>query len=227
MSKDSFLSKFLDKAEESRYFIVTLVIMIFLLLFPYTQLSNIEEFGVALLLTFSLIVAGFSVYRIKIGGKLAIGLVILTLIIIFLFLIHRILILQELERIFTAITFGFVAVLIFADLATVKISDVRRDFIWGGIATYLLIGLTWGSIFDLVQLVTPGSFSSSATPSAIQYPNFIYYSFYLLTTIGGVMTPNTLQAQSLVMVEPLMGTLYIAILISRLVSLVYSRVGKK
>jgi hypothetical protein len=224
---DSFLRKFLDKAEESRYFIVTLVIMIFLLLFPYTQQSNIEEFGVSLLLTFSLIVAGFSVYRIQIGGKLAIGLMILTLIIIFLFLTYRILIFQELERIFTAVTFGFVAVLIFADLATIKITGIRRDFIWGGIATYLLIGLTWGSIFDLVQLVTPGSFSSSATPSALQYPNFIYYSFYLLTTIGGVITPNTLQAQSLVMVEPLMGTLYIAILISRLVSLVYSRVGKK
>jgi hypothetical protein len=97
---------------------------------------------------------------------------------------------------------------------------------WGGIAIYLLIGLTWGSLFDLVEIVTPGSFVASTTSGPIEFPLFVYFSFLAITTLGGVITPVTLQAQSLVMIEPIIGTLYIAILIARLVNVIPKRQAK-
>jgi hypothetical protein len=54
-------------------------------------------------------------------------------------------------------------VIIFIDLATdnIKVSrTLTTDYIWGGIATYLLIGLTFASLFHLIELIAPGSFFS-------------------------------------------------------------------
>jgi hypothetical protein len=126
-----------------------------------------------------------------------------------------------LNRISSSITLAFVTIIVFLDLATDNVTASRpltADYIWGGIATYLLIGLTFASLFTLLELVVPGSFTAVAPSGPLEFPLFIYYSYYVLTTIGGVLTPITLQAQSLVMIEPIIGTLYIAILIARLVN---------
>lgn len=220
MDKPSYFEEIRLKLSRSRYFAVTLLIVTFLLFLPYAQNNGIAFDFTYLLLSLSLVAAGFSVFRTKTGGKLIVAFTFLTLTFIIFYLIKGTLILEEVVRTLTAITFGFVAVIIFAEIVSIKAKEyVTRDFLWAGIATYLLIGLTCGSIFHLIQLVTPGSFSSAAIPSAMEYPNFIYYGYYVLTTIDGVMTPNTLQAQSLVMIEPIIGTLYVAILISRLVTL--------
>jgi hypothetical protein len=83
-----------------------------------------------------------------------------------------------------------------------------------------LIGLAFASIYHLVELHTPNSFSNLSAQSTTDFANFIYFSYYTLTTIGGVLIPNTLQAQSLVMLEPIIGTLFIAIFISRLAGII-------
>ena len=49
--------------------------------------------------------------------------------------------------------------------------------------------------------------------------NFIYYSFETLTTLGyGDILPMTPLAKTLIILEALIGPLYLAILIGRLVS---------
>jgi glucan phosphoethanolaminetransferase (alkaline phosphatase superfamily) len=127
---------------------------------------------------------------------------------------------EELVRVFTTISFSLIGAIIFLNIiGTAKKKALEEDFIWGGVATYLLIGLAFASIYHLTELYTPGSFSILSSQSTVNFANFVYFSYYALTTIGGVLTPNTLQAQSLVMLEPIIGTLFIAILISRLVSI--------
>jgi hypothetical protein len=202
--------------------------MSFLAILPYTfdQYAYFGRIVLAAWVALILITFSFSVYRIKAGGKIALILIIASVVFVALNAYIATYTFNLINRISSSITLAFVTVIIFIDLATdnIKVSrTLTTDYIWGGIATYLLIGLTFASLFHLIELIAPGSFSSMASSETIGFPLFIYFSYYVLTTVGGVLTPVTLQAQSMVMIEPIIGTLYIAILIARLVNLVTSR----
>jgi hypothetical protein len=82
-----------------------------------------------------------------------------------------------------------------------------------------LLGLTWAFVFAFVSVVTPGSFSDSVFPDeALTFQALVYYSFVTLATLGyGDILPVTQAARGLAILEVLMGVLYMAILISRLV----------
>jgi hypothetical protein len=192
----------------------------YLLFIPYAS-SIIGQIVESFLLSSVLVIAGLSIKKSEKFLSLIILLVIFVdVFFVWLFIVQSNSLIEAITRGLTSVSFAFVAGLIFTDLLKVTYrKTVGSDFIWGGVATYLLIGLTFASVYRLVELYTPGSFSSSSTPPSYDFSNFIYYSYYALTTIDGLMTPNTLQAQSLVMLEPVMGTLFIAILISRLVSI--------
>jgi hypothetical protein len=171
-----------------------------------------------------LVIAGFSVKQEKTVGSITLLIVFVTLVFVWFFTIQGSREGEALMRFFTTISFSLIGALIFINiLKTAHKKAIEMDFVWGGVATYLLIGLAFASIFRLIEIYNPGSFSSLSTPPTNDFSNFIYFSYYALTTVGGLMTPNTLQAQSLVMLEPVIGTLFIAIFISRLVGIA----GKK
>jgi hypothetical protein len=194
-------------------------ILFYLLFIPYSQAFYGQLF-LSFLVSLVLVTAGYSVKQEKTIGPATLIIVFVTLFFVWFFTIQGTLESETLVRFFTTISFSLIGVLIFINiLRTEHKRTIESDFIWGGVATYLLIGLTFASIYRLVELYTPGSFTSSSTPSTVDFSNFIYFSYYALTTIGGVMTPNTLQAQSFVMLEPTIGTLFIAILITRLVGI--------
>lgn len=89
--------------------------------------------------------------------------------------------------------------------------------ILGAVAAYLLLGLMWAGAYHLIELVQPAAFGGlkSAGPQ-----HLLYFSFVTLTTVGyGDVTPLHPAARSLAMLEALVGQLYPAILIARLVSL--------
>ncbi len=89
--------------------------------------------------------------------------------------------------------------------------------ILGAVAAYLLLGLVWTGAYHLVELVQPGAFAGlrAADPQRL-----LYFSFVTLTTVGyGDVTALHPAARSLAMLEALVGQLYPAILIARLVSL--------
>ncbi len=100
-------------------------------------------------------------------------------------------------------------------------SPIPRHIIWGAVAGYLLIGLTFATLFHLINLVTPGSFTYGLDPSAmLNFSDFVYFSFVTLATLGyGDIVPITDQARSLAILEAITGALYLAILIAKLVSL--------
>lgn len=209
----------------TKYLLICISIMIFLIIIPYTFTQF--AFGRLVLgfwLAFILITISFSVYRIRIGGKMCLLFICANLFSIALNIILGTDTTELINRILTSLTLASVTIIIFADLATNKVEEhFTSDYIWGGIATYLLIGLTWGSFYHLVELVTPGSFVVVTPEGTLGFPVFIYFSYYVLTSVGGVLTPITLQAQSIVMIEPIVGVLYIAILIARLINLYFER----
>jgi hypothetical protein len=94
--------------------------------------------------------------------------------------------------------------------------------IQGAIVVYLLMGLIWAAGYDLIYLLLPGAFNfaQGPPPDRVATHGLVYYSFITLTTVGyGDISPVHPVARSLAMAEGLVGQLYPAILIARLVSM--------
>jgi len=101
---------------------------------------------------------------------------------------------------------------------------VTRHRIRGAIAAYLLIALVWAFGYLLIEFLIPGAFHFPEKLPRIDslglLRTFYYFSISTLTTLGyGDVTPVHLFARNLAMMEALIGQLYPAILIARLVTL--------
>ena len=94
---------------------------------------------------------------------------------------------------------------------------------WALVA-YILLAITWSYIYQLIELRLPGSFIISAAllsqgEHSLQL-NLTYFSFVTLTTLGyGDITPLHPTARIFAIMEALLGQLYPATLLARLVSL--------
>ncbi len=102
---------------------------------------------------------------------------------------------------------------------------VSTDTILGVISVYFLIGLTWGFIYQTIELISPAAFSHTVATSgssalANMDSSFFYFSFISMTTVGyGDIVPLHPVARSFAMLQGIAGQMYIAILVARLVAL--------
>jgi hypothetical protein len=96
---------------------------------------------------------------------------------------------------------------------------ITSDRIMGAIALYLLLGVVWGSAYEIVALADATAFNSPADASR-GIERWFYFSFVTLTTVGyGDVTPVARAARTLAIAEALVGQLYPAIVLARLVTL--------
>jgi hypothetical protein len=101
---------------------------------------------------------------------------------------------------------------------TLRDGPVTARRLHGGVAAYLLLGVLWAYAYALVALLHAGAFSGPVNP-ADGARGFFYFSFVTLSTMGyGDVLPVHPAARSLAMLEGVTGSLYLAILIARLVS---------
>ena len=106
---------------------------------------------------------------------------------------------------------------------------VTTDTIAGAICFYLLLGVIWALIYALIELGHPGSFLDGGRPVSSAghralVPELLYLSLVTLSTVGdGDTLPVTQQARMLAALEGIIGPLYLAVLIARLVGLAASR----
>jgi len=94
--------------------------------------------------------------------------------------------------------------------------------IQGAVAVYLLLGLVWANVYVLIEQASPGAFRlpESSPNRAVLLPSLGYYSFVTLTTVGyGDIIPVHPAARSAAILEALVGQLFPAILIARLVAM--------
>jgi hypothetical protein len=114
--------------------------------------------------------------------------------------------------------FGYVLVLLFTYIF--KEPHVTREVIYAAIIAYLLIGLLWAGIYRLTDTAAPGSFEIASAESRDSQMLYLYYSFVTLTTLGyGDVTPTADYAYSFSILEAIIGQLYLAVLIARLVGM--------
>lgn len=93
--------------------------------------------------------------------------------------------------------------------------------ITGAILLYLTIGVTFVALFTLVGLLVPNAFSGLRVEDSPSIgSNLIYFSFVTLTSIGyGDIVPVHPMVRSLCNLEGIIGQLYPATLLARLVML--------
>jgi len=121
----------------------------------------------------------------------------------------------------------FLAGSVFADV--IRTRDVTIDTVFGACTVYLTLGLLWAVIYTMLEATHPGSFNSVTHAGDLAsrdelLPQFVYYSFITLATVGyGDITPVSQEARGLAMLEAILGQLYIAIMIARLVGLQVAR----
>jgi len=117
-------------------------------------------------------------------------------------------------------TIGFLVIVLWQ---VYREGPVTAHRIQGAIAGYLLLSVIFAIAYSLIETLQPGSFQMPAALSRYGEPHgplFYYFSVVTLTTTGyGDITAVNPFARSLVMMEALIGQLYTAILIARLVSL--------
>ena len=91
----------------------------------------------------------------------------------------------------------------------------------GAILLYLTIGLVFVALYTMVGAHSPNAFSGTTITARVSLPSdLVYFSFTTLTTLGyGDIMPVHHIARSLSNVEAIIGQVYPATLLARLVSL--------
>jgi hypothetical protein len=105
-------------------------------------------------------------------------------------------------------------------------SGVTFDQVLGAINAYLLVGIAFAQLHGIVEALAPGSYmldeSSLSQLSAHTHDlhqTFIYFSFTTFTTLGyGDIRPAGEFARILCSLEAVVGQLFVAVLIARIVS---------
>ncbi len=90
----------------------------------------------------------------------------------------------------------------------------------GAVLLYLNIGLVFVALFALVALLVPDALTGLGSPQEYFAGKLIYFSFVTLTTTGyGDIVPLHPYTRSLANIEAIVGQLYPATLLARLVTL--------
>lgn len=110
---------------------------------------------------------------------------------------------------------------------------VTHRTIWASLCVYLLLGIVWANVYSMVGYLNPDAFKFplaaegsqehmelGAQESAVA----LYYSFVTMTTLGyGDIVPLSPTARLLSALQAVMGQLYLAVLVARLVGLQISQ----
>ena len=104
---------------------------------------------------------------------------------------------------------------------------VRAETIIGGICVYFLLGCVWAVIYSLLEQLHPGSLSTGSgtllraqQTGTLMVPDLLYYSVFVLTTIGPQeVHPISAAARAWTGVEAMVGQLFLVIFISRMVGM--------
>jgi hypothetical protein len=103
---------------------------------------------------------------------------------------------------------------------------VNFNLICASLCVYLLLGILWANIYSLIDVAEVDAFHYSLPEEGEMRfggelsTTPLYYSFVTMTTLGyGDVIPKTVSARMLAAFQALLGQLYLAVLVARLVGL--------
>ena len=88
------------------------------------------------------------------------------------------------------------------------------------VSAYLLMGIMWAFVYLFLESFQPNSFTVDMTRGYTH----LYFSFVTLTTLGyGDIAPISADARALAILEAIIGQLYLAVIVARLVGIYLSQ----
>ncbi len=100
---------------------------------------------------------------------------------------------------------------------------ITTDKVFGAVAAYMLIALSFACVFGLLQVFQPDAFNAAVAhgpDGTLNWSDMMYFSFTVLTSTGfGEITPATHMARALIVLEQVLGVMYVAFLVARLANM--------
>ena len=107
---------------------------------------------------------------------------------------------------------------------------INTDKVFGAVAAYVLIAISFACLFLALQYVQGNAFYINEVNNPdgrMGWSDAMYFSFTVLTSTGfGEITPVTDMARSLIVIEQVLGVMYVAFLVARLANL-YGRIERR
>ena len=134
------------------------------------------------------------------------------------------------ETIFASVLFFLFIIGIIMD-HILHTEEVTTDTLYGAVCVFLLLGLLWASIYGFLEYVSPGIIFVTNNTDIVDHltsNEIIYYSYTTLTTLGyGDITSLTPEGRIVSVLEAIVGQLFLAFLVARLVATYTANALKK
>jgi hypothetical protein len=202
-----------------KFFLLFLLLLATLILYPYVQNGGFIYFAFRVVSGAGILLA---IYAIRLRRTLLLVVLLLAV----PALAERILLRQPeaglLSILSTVLSFAFdlfIVVVIFRRVFVNERPD--SEAIFGSLCIYLMLGFTFASLYGMVASIRPKAFYLDPLTNLHAIPNrfdFVYYSFATITSLGAAgITPVSAPARALSVIEAILGVLYLAVLIARLI----------
>ncbi len=179
----------------------------------------------------SFIIIGTALYSVRNSQKQFIGLCSLAAAILIVTLLkanYFSVPYQLMDLIFSFCFYCWVAMLIIH--LVLNKDEITRDLIFAALSAYLLIGVAFGTLYELINFIAPQSFiyDNAYNSGIVHQYDLVYFSFTTLSTVGfGDIIAVKAQARSVVILEAVTGVFYLAVLVARLVGSMAQRKKKE
>src|SRR6202789_419290 len=201
-----------------KFFFLFLFLLVILVFYPYMQHGGFGYFAFRVFGSVGILVA---VYAIRLRRTL----LLVALLLAIPALLERVLLRQPnagflsiLNIVLSFVFEVFIVVAIFRRVFTNDRPD--SEAVFGSLCIYLLAGFSFASLYGMVAAIQSRAFYLDPLTNLHAIPNrfdFIYYSFATMTSLGAAgITPVSAPARSLTVIESILGVLYLAVLIARL-----------
>jgi hypothetical protein len=203
-----------------KFFLLFLFLLAILILYPYVQNGGFGYFVFRVVGSAGILIA---VYAIRLRKTL----LLVALLLAVPAVLERILLREPdaglLSILGTALGFVFNVFIVAVIFRRVLGNDQpNSETVFGALCIYLLIGYAFSGLYGMVAAIQPKAFYLDPQTNLHAIPNkfdFIYYSFATMVSLGAAgITPVSAPARSLSVIEAIIGVLYLAVLIARLMS---------
>ena len=125
------------------------------------------------------------------------------------------------SAIFGFLFFAHVSFLVTKELLF-EADEVSEGTLWAAVNVYLTIGIAFAFLYTTLGLFDSDAFQGKFVDDALseQLVGYVYFSFITLSTLGyGDITPGNTLTGTFTYLEAILGQLYLAIMMARLVGL--------
>ena len=213
------LREVMKTGAEDRHSLVLLVsLLFFLVLSAFVRDDRVSEVFVALSMYAVLIIAILKISEKRSMPWSAFLLTASSLLVTLICVFRPVHILQIANWIFLSTFFGYVSVALFAFLE--RPGAITKAKLFASLGLYLILGMFYYAVFNLIEVIHPGSFMEvGRTPTMPSPHSLLYLSLATLTTVGyGDVLPVSRPARMIAVLEAATGVFYIAVTVARLVA---------